>query len=104
MTRIVWVVNPKGHDMSAAEAFGELRTIWEDKGQNPFGLDLRLEELKNKLSGMAKAQDLVLLSGSLVLNSLTTGYFLKYFGQVNLLIYSHTRDDYEQRQLRTEDL
>ena len=100
---MVYAVNPKGHDISLADNYGKVVVLWPEKGMNPFALDTRLAELRAALRA-SQSQDLVLLCGSTPLNTLTTSYMLENHGKVNLLIYSHTRQDYEVRSYTREEL
>lgn len=85
---VVWIINRSRSgdmDFSSAEAFGELRTIFE--GQvNIFEYDWVIYHLKKTLAAARKG-DMLLVSGFSYVNGLAMHYFLERFNEAPCLIW-----------------
>lgn len=97
--RKVYVVNKSGHDLSAANKYGELVFLTEGK-VNIFATDRLLKELEEKLKN-SSLNDYLLVSGSVVLGALTIKIMLEIHGTVNLMIFNFKTNDYVVRTIKS---
>lgn len=85
---VVWIVNRSGAgnmDFSSAEAFGELRTIFEGT-VNIFEHDWTVFHIKKTLAS-ARRGDMLLVSGFSYVNGLVMHYFFERFGAAPCLVW-----------------
>ena len=89
----VFVINDSGHNFEDAKRFGPLVTLTE--GQvNPFHTDRLLAFIEGRLS-MSKPEDLLLLCGTPILNTIAAVVFHKKHGTLNVLIWDAKRREYK---------
>ena len=98
----VWVVNHRGHDLSKATAYGELKVLTEGP-MNVFAVDRHIKDFKSKLKN-STVNDFVLCCGSIPLNAIVTSLMLTLHGKVNLLLYNLKGELYLARTYTAEDL
>jgi len=92
-TPVVWLVNEGGHDYTSAERLGRLMPITTGS-INPFNTD-RLMLLASHRLSTAIEDDFLVISGSPLLNALIVAMWLKRFGKVNALLWSHRDEEYK---------
>jgi len=88
----VFVVNSSGHDLSAAEQFGQFTTLSEGK-VNVFATDRVIAEFKEKMKDVA-AGDYILISGYAALNVFASLIAIAATGQCNMLLFDFASRKY----------
>jgi len=91
-TKKVFVVNASGHDFSPAKRFGELYFLTQGSG-NRFNVDRLSAQIEKSLK-ISSPQDFLLLSGTMVYNSIAFYLWMKKHKQCNLLIWSPLKGIY----------
>jgi hypothetical protein len=98
----VFVVHDKGHDLTDARRFGELKIILDGK-VNPFDMTSRLTDIRDGLKE-AGPEDYILLSGYALLNVMAAGILMERFGQLNILLFDGLERNYRLRTLTKTQL
>jgi hypothetical protein len=95
----VFIVNATGHDFSPSEKFGTPYFLTQGSGDR-FNVDRLSLQMERVLQKEATKDDYLLLSGSMVYNSLAFYLWMKHFGVCKLLIWSPMAQDYVLRTYR----
>jgi len=95
------IVNDCGHDFSSLrEWIGERRPLVMSEGtMNIFDVDRIEMEFKDFLEKKFKEGDLLVLSGSVVLNAIACVLVCEKYGSVDVLIFNQKTRKYVRRQL-----
>lgn len=97
--RTVWIVNSRpGFDFSAAEKFGRLVRLYDQKF-NPFDPKAALYQAERRFTNEGTAEDLLLLAGNAVANGLATLAFYRRFNRVNLLVFDAVERRYQEKEV-----
>ena len=91
MRRKVYVVNKGGHDLSAAEKWGEL--VFLSKGtMNRYATSNIYRKFVKRLEN-SSPQDYILLTGLTVMSAIACSIFVRKHGRLNLLLYHTSRTE-----------
>jgi hypothetical protein len=93
----VFVVNDSGHNMEDAKRFGTLVPLTTDK-VNIFATDRVEHEFRTKLADFT-TNDMVLLSGAIILNIVAINILMERFIDVSVLIYDFRLQKYVVRHI-----
>jgi hypothetical protein len=102
MTKKVFVVADRGHDLSAATEYGELHFI-APFIPNVFATDRLAGLIYQKLEA-SEPEDYLIASGSLPLNMMTYAALMMRHGHVHLLIFDPKINRYVLRTIREQQL
>ncbi|MCS7232006.1 MAG: hypothetical protein RMJ67_07720 [Elusimicrobiota bacterium] len=89
----VWIVNKRNHNYKDAEKFGKLEVLTAGK-MNIFRANDLVKDVINKLANKTSPNDLIVLSGYIIANSIVIHYFLKKYGKANLLVWDANNNKY----------
>lgn len=91
MTRKVYVVNKGGHDISAAEKWGEL--VYLSRGSmNRYATSNIYRKFVRHLS-QSSPGDFILLTGLTVMSAIACSIFARKHGRLNLLLFHASRTE-----------
>ena len=93
----VFISNMSEHDYSSATQFGALRFV--TSGNYPIYKTSRLMEEIAETLAESTQEDHLLLSGSAVIAALCMTVWLTYHSRINILLYDHANNVYEERKL-----
>lgn len=88
----VWLINKGGHNYESLKEYGVVIPI-TDGGVNPFNPDRLWATIDSKLR-LAEPGDWVAISGLQMLNGVVFVYWIKKFGEINLLQWSVGKKKY----------
>lgn len=99
----IWVVNHAGHDLSGLESYrlkNNAKVKILTKGQiNALCTDRLQDNLRRALRAFEK-DDILVLSGGIVVNVIAVSIIIQRFNAVKVLIFD-ARDEYRRYRLRT---
>ena len=102
MVKVYILSKKEYHNYRKAEKFGELNEIFS-KDLPIFQVDKLILMIKESLRIFEK-EDLLLLSGNPLINSLAVFYLISKFSELKVLLFNVFNDDYILRTLRKGDL
>lgn len=101
----VWITNKSGHDYSDSERFGELRALTIHDEQNPLQVDRIAYHLARGIGRYVDSKDdYLLISGSPTIVALAVYFWLRKFGECNLLQWNAKARCYELSTVTTAQL